>query len=779
MPQAKRFIQKQMFDVKPQEKAALQQNAAPFDMKNKQSPPKPPIKKPPRAYRQYAPPHFIPEKRPPLANELVNKLTRKVHYLEKEIASLKYQLESKNKIRIPAKKIARPRTSAPPTATGARSRFRFAFSPAFGMFIGILLIIGLTVPAVTKLAQGLTAKEVVLNNTSSAYQNLLEAQKALLSLNTLAAKQNFESAYAYFLKVATEIKSVGGGLLYVLEKLPGGKTIADGHNLLKAGEAIAKAGSHLTDGLSLFTGLTSEALVQNGESSNSIPVTTRLSSFGSYLELTLSELKKAQKAIIAVRAEDLPAAYRQQIVQMQTNLPQAIELIANAEQSLSIITKILGQENPRQYLVLFQNNAEIRATGGFIGSYALLKFNQGRMEKIFVDDIYNADGQLAINIIPPKPIQRIASGWSTHDANWFFDFPTSAKKIAWFYEKTGGPTVDGVIAITPRVIEDILEILGPVELPQYNITLNNLNFRNTLQFEIEENYDKEVNQPKTILKELAPLLLERLLTAKAQDWAKLLIAFNQALTEKDILLFSSDPEEEQFFVEHGWAGEILDIGKDYLAVVHSNLNGFKTDLVIDERVEHKVKIEPDGRIISEVAITRTHKGGGQTSEFYNKVNTDYMRVYVPKGSKLIKAEGHTVDKVEPALDYTKNAFEIDPLVNEIESTLRIDPSGTQVFEESGKTVFGNWVFVSPGESVTVRYQYELPFRLDLNKPKTAYTLVTQKQPGRVSFYDFSLVPPSDKTVFWSYPQQLIKQEAGTVSYANQLKQDMIFGLVFK
>jgi len=136
-------------------------------------------------------------------------------------------------------------------------------------------------------------------------------------------------------------------------------------------------------------------------------------------------------------------------------------------QKQTIFQDLLGYNGPRKYLFLFQNNHEIRATGGFIGSYGVLNVHNGNVKELFVDGIFNPDGQLSVRVVPPKPIQKISTNWSTHDANWFPNFPTSAEKIAWFYEKTGGPTVDGIITLTPTVMEKLLEITGPIEMLEY------------------------------------------------------------------------------------------------------------------------------------------------------------------------------------------------------------------------------------------------------------------------------------------------------------------------
>src|SRR5690606_8343561 len=110
----------------------------------------------------------------------------------------------------------------------------------------------------------------------------------------------------------------------------------------------------------------------------------------------------------------------------------------------------------------------------------------------------------------PRALQLINARWELQDANWFFDWPTSAQKIAHLYDQSGGPTVDSVIAVDTAVMEELLKFLGPVELAAYDKEIDAVNFRQILQQHVEVDYDKTLNQPKKIIADLAPLMLERL-----------------------------------------------------------------------------------------------------------------------------------------------------------------------------------------------------------------------------------------------------------------------------
>jgi hypothetical protein len=444
----------------------------------------------------------------------------------------------------------------------------------------------------------------------------------------------------------------------------------------------------------------------------------------------------------------------------------------------------LGANGARKYLFLFQNNQEMRPTGGFIGSYGVLDIDgSGRVRNFFIDGIFNPDGQLLDKVAPPKPIQKISVAWSLHDSNWFPDFPLSAQKAMLFYEKTGGPTVDGVITLTPTVIQKLFDITGPIEMPEYGVTLTKENFIQNIQYEVEIDYDKEENRPKKILSDLAPIILDRI--SQTRDAGTILAAMdilNEALKEKHILLYFSNSELQSIISDLGWSGEVLAAEDDYLSVINTNVNGFKTDGIVKEKISHEVKIHSNGEIIDTVAINRKHLGGNTDYEWWNKVNADYMRVYVPEGAELLAVEGQTREINEDVVDYQSLNYEFDPDVKDEEARMRIDSkTGTRVYNEKGKTVFANWVYVSPQEEVTIKYRYKLPFKYD--GEIKSYSLLTQKQSGSLgSEFELSFNYPKDWSLNWQNEelQDCNSEEDNMkkICFSGDLKTDKFLGAVF-
>lgn len=354
-----------------------------------------------------------------------------------------------------------------------------------------------------------------------------------------------------------------------------------------------------------------------------------------------------------------------------------------------------------KYLILFQNNAELRPTGGFIGSFAVVDINYGKISHVYIDtNIYKRDNKYNYMLQIPAPKQMAHEGkyWSMHDANWAVDFPVAAQQIAWFYEHEGGTAVDGVIAVNASLIANLIGIIGPINLDQDSLTITKDNFFAVLHKNIEKDYfeneeNKTVNEPKTILVDLTEAIQEKLKNKKIYPSIFLLI--KEALDRKDILLYFYNNNLEEFITLANWGGQVRESNGDYLYINNSNQGGMKSSLNISQAVNLESRIIESGSIINDLTITRTHLGSGLWPDA-NNIN--YMRVLVPDKSQLIFAQLDGKD-----------------VLSEVEIT-----------SEAGKTVFGLWVTTNIGSTKTLEIKYQIPLTI---KNEQNYSLLIQKQPG--------------------------------------------------
>jgi hypothetical protein len=464
---------------------------------------------------------------------------------------------------------------------------------------------------------------------------------------------------------------------------------------LVAGRELAAAGSELAIAFANVTG-------------GATP-TAKLDEVEQHLDAALPHLTAGLAALAKVSADAVPEQHRAAFATAQAELPAITGAIGETKSLFGLLRHVLGAEHGRRYLVLFQNNAELRPTGGFIGSFALVDVDQGEIRQVEIPGggSYDLQGSLRLNVAAPQPLRLINPKWEFQDANWSPDFPTTAATAREFYEKSGGPTTDGVIAITTTVLEKLLAVTGPIAMPEYGKTIDAGNFRLEAQKAVELEYDKAVNKPKQFIADLAPKVLEQLTTIDRSRLPEVAAIMSSALAERDVQVWLAEDAQQRQIASLGWDGALAPTTGDTLAIVHANVAGQKTDIVMKDDVRHEVRVLPDGSAIATVTLARTHTGTKGTT-FTGVRNVDYVRVYVPKGSTLVEAKGFTPP---PATMFAPAApgAGTDQLLTATAATLRTDPdSGTESFEELGFTVFGNWLMTDPGATTTATLTYSLP-----------------------------------------------------------------------
>ena len=379
---------------------------------------------------------------------------------------------------------------------------------------------------------------------------------------------------------------------------------------------------------------------------------------------------------------------------------------------------LLDSGEDKNILLLFQNPSEIRPAGGFIGSYAVITLRDGQMVELDVKDIYDPDGQLDIEIIPPSPLWHITTDWEARDSNWFFDFPASAKAVSFFLEsskiyKEQGVTFDGVIALNINVLESVLETVGAIELPGFGLVINEDNFLREIQKEIETSRDRGIDYPKRILQVMTPTIMERLENLTENQRRDLTEKIITHFDYKDISVFSEDDRISHFLSNFNLDGAVYSLPSSfwggYLAVVNANIAGGKSDVFVKQSIDAWLDISSEGGVISDVLVKRVHKGDQEEEFWYRATNKNYIKVFTGPGSELIFVDGNDARKrvlrdYEFLGDY-KN-YEDWALIEETEIFFR--NYNVWKTEEFGKNVFGTWFNVEAGEERSLNLRYETP-----------------------------------------------------------------------
>ena len=629
---------------------------------------------------------------------------------------------------------------------------------AFGLviFLGVVLSVFGTLEVGSLLAHGVDLKGRVLGQVSNAISKLEDGRQDILGEDLESAQNKFGQAIEQFRQSGETIQNGNALFSGLLKLLPTGR---DAKKLLEAGEAGTEAILHITNFAKQLT------VLRMGEDGFKTGSTDALKSARSELDMARVDLAGAMNASSGVDISNIPEQYQDkfnQIISLEKGLSTSLETLSDTFDVLSVLT-----HERKHLLVLLQNSNELRPTGGFIGTFGAFELENGVVEKRNISSIYDLDGQLQSKFIPPLPMFAVNNRWFLRDSNWFASFPESAEAIKSFYKEESGINPDFILAITPKLAKDLLELTGPVYLPNQDITLDVDNFIEVTQVETSINYDKTENKPKQMLADLFPVLLSKVISLSHVELPKLLAVLEQSLASKDILIYSSDKHASQVLAKLGFDGRLADTGRDYLSIVSSNLGGTKTDLAIKQAASLDTTFGTDGRIVNTLKIRRENPLP-HTEGLENK---DFMRVYVPLGSKLLSAKGFSYVNVDAKYG---SKGDMHPQVQEWENNaIKEVGSGMLVGVESGKTFFGNWVVLEGGQSQTVELVYELPFKLGTID---RYGIVVQKQPGANIYALKYNLKISDHRILWSTDSVLT---GDSIEKEMEISRDRFYGTVLQ
>lgn len=689
-----------------------------------------------------------------------------------DISMLQPQLSSKSK---PQPSIVPQVVSEKPTQTSGTTNY-FKASLAFAAVFLILVI-----PVKTLwLAESVSKTQAtIIAQGKQAVANLQGGLNAVDAQDYSQAKAKFLQANADFAGIKQQVQSYNSTVISLVEILPTlGPKVAFANQLIEVGQNLSQAAAILS-------------ATANGDQS----VTASLDGLAERVSNVATILAKANNTIALIPIDQLPPEYQDKITEIKKMLPALTGELRQAQSMFKVSTTLLGAQKLSRVLFVFQNNRELRATGGFVGSFAVADFDQGKMTKFELPGggTYDVAGGLKTSIVPPYALQLLGNTWNMWDANWWPDFPTSAKKIAWFYQKSGGTTVDAVIAVNSDVLQQLLAKIGPVEIPEYGLTVTADNVYDVIQQEVQVDYDKKLNQPKKVLADLAPLIIQKVLDypQKVQIGSVLIKAINQ----KDIQFYSTDSTTAEQLETLGWSGSMAtNPDGDYLQVVSTNLGGGKSDAYIKRHIDHRAEIRANGDIIVTTTVTKTNNAPAtDTLGYFN--NVDFTRIYVPQGSVLLSAGGFKAPD-SSLFGLVDSNSQIDQDLKAISGDSIIDDSsGVRINNELGKTVFAHWMQVKPGQTTTAFVTYRLPFKIALSDASgslfinywspqyqdvDAYSLLLERQSGVHDIsYDASVVLDPNMTIVWHdalHPDALVVNQR-LVDYSGQLENKDFFSLL--
>lgn len=392
---------------------------------------------------------------------------------------------------------------------------------------------------------------------------------------------------------------------------------------------------------------------------------------------------------------------------VKNTLSQANEFGPDIKQALTLLPTLLAVDTPeKRYMIIMQNDKEIRPTGGFMTNYATFKIKDALLSSDFSSkDMYSID--LTLDIIdattdfPDAPAAYMkylkVERWYARDMNYSPDFVTSMDQFLKYYNLAGRlspaeiKSVDGIIAIDTQVISELIDVTGPVTVNGVTYTSDNvvLELERIASLELREQMNR-----KRVLGDLMEAMLINVFESDKNLWSKLIDKGVDLAMRKHIQAYVFDPNSQILIEKYNLAGRIPEeVDGDYSMVVSTNLGGDKTNWFTSKEVAHDIKKEGD-KWVDTVKITYDYKQPAEEFAPFVKRFKDWVRVYAPIGSELISVEG-TED-------------------------------GSTTDQERNKVWFSGYVEMGPGESKTLTFKYSVPEKV---LHPDVYTLNIQKQAG--------------------------------------------------
>lgn len=417
-----------------------------------------------------------------------------------------------------------------------------------------------------------------------------------------------------------------------------------------------------------------------------------------------------------LQSRTLIAPLSSAVDELEERIARIEDLAETYRRAQVLVPGLLGQERPMTYLVLGQDNTEISATGGLILSYGVVTIDKGEVTDMFFEGTEEqiARWQEATGgeyVEPPAPLKRYLLRkytWNLGTANWSPDFPTAAQQAEFFYLRGGGKPIDGVIAIDFIAMEELLEVLGPINLAQYDAIVDAQNVTE-LVLERTRRSQSPGEPKKAFAAEVSEVIIERTLAVDSDLWGSLLKAITNIGEERHFLMFAKDDELQSAVEGVGWAGEIKSPDGDYLMIVDASVRSTKLNLILEQNVTLEIDIGSDGSVGHRVTIVDRNPfrewAKDQDPNLVSKlmrqgVYGSFLRLLVPPEAQLtdIVLNGRSVGAEDIRL-------------------------------EGGQKSLGRFFKVPPDETTTVTFEYRVPEAVSLGETGSEYRLLLQKQPG--------------------------------------------------
>jgi hypothetical protein len=603
-----------------------------------------------------------------------------------------------------------------PTPTMAKPKKPFPWKAVL-IPVGVLLLVIAIIGVMLLPLRGVIAKA---RDVAAAGK---EAATALKAQDLAKTKTGLANTRTQFVALSAEYNKV-----MPLRFVPIlGAYINDGAHAVKAGGAALDAADKAIEALEPnadLLGFTGGSKFVMGSADERIQVAVKtMSALTPKINEMAASVDTMRKELDQIDPNRYPThigktVVREKLSSMKELVENTANLFVNAQPLLKALPNILGQDQSKRYLVLFQNDKELRPTGGFISAYAQFRIDKGKMILEKSDDIYALDGAIKKNFPAPREILTFHKDvFSLHirDSNLSPDYKTSMQKFEEMYANAAGAEkIDGIMAVDTHVLVEALKILGPMGASgrTFSAEIDKRCDCAKAVYELEDYSSRPVNYVRDNRKDEIGILLHTMLqnalgVSPSQYWGKLFQMLLTEINQKHVMTYFHDPEIQKAAESFNMAGRVMTAtetasllkyqegqGWDYININNSNMAGAKSNLFVNSKVIKDTTVNGDGTMTTKLTIDYKNPYPGSDCGLesgglcLNAPLRNWIRIYVPTGSKLVDSKGVISPKdgsakpMDTFNDLSKTVFEGFLIVNPL-GTARLELTYTSPVKETG------------------------------------------------------------------------------------------------
>ncbi|MBI3162990.1 MAG: DUF4012 domain-containing protein [Chloroflexi bacterium] len=521
-----------------------------------------------------------------------------------------------------------------------------------------------------------------------------------------------------------------------------------------------------------------------------LPLLDKYHNEGVSMPLLLADIVKIQPQLAGAQEHMKRAVDARSRLDTGTLSPEIRDLILNQVDPLLVsmntalaasteLPRLLGasEEGPKTYLLLVQNEDELRPTGGFITAAGTLLLQDGQIGNLEFIDSGQVDNWGKVYPAAPCQLREYMNSpvLVFRDANWFTDYPTAALYAENLFSYFNEHSVDGVIAFDQQLLIKMLRITGDVRVEGVDYPINAENVVSYMRIHKEDPGASGVGR-KGFMPKLAAALLDKIMDGN-MDMEELARVLLEALNERHLLLQVDNPVIASALRQYDWDGAVRPDTGDFLMVVDSNIGFNKTNAVVESSLHYDIDLTKTSSPFA--TLTVFHRNNAPPviyCKHWNKVRLEgedvypitdcywnYMRVYKKEGTTLLDATPQYVPDnwmiVKP-----KNQGQVDILTEEIE----------------GAQAFGTLQVLPGGEALSVAFRFALPASVLENTPDSkqiVYRLKVQKQPGTLAIPITIRIHIPQNALLGRAPGGAVVEE-NNILYETNLQTDLEFDILF-